>query len=49
MTLDQLVLICFAIGIGVWAVVDHPTINLVAKWVGGLGGIIYGLLLIFRG
>lgn len=47
MTLELLTLICFAIGIGAFAVVDHAKIKEIAKWVGGLSGIIYGLVLLF--
>lgn len=45
-TLQTLALICFALGTGIWMLITHPTINEIAKWVGGIGGIVYGVLLI---
>lgn len=48
MTLELLALICFAIGIGVYVLVTHPTIKEIARFVGGIGGILYGLLQIFN-
>ena len=48
MSLTLFVLICFTLGTGMWMVVDHPKVKGITRWVGGLGGIIYGLLRLFE-
>lgn len=47
MTLELLALICFAIGTGVYLLVGQPSIKEVARIVGGVGGVLYGLILLF--
>lgn len=49
MSLQDLALICFAIGVGVHLLVTQPTICDFARVVGAVGGIVLGIILILQG
>lgn len=46
MSLLLLSQIVFAIGVGVYLTINHATIKEVARWAGGIAGILYGLILL---
>lgn len=47
MSLQEVSLIAFAIGIGVHVLTSDKTLSEVSKFVGGIGGVLFGLLRLF--
>ena len=46
MSIELLALICFSLGVGVWLLIDHAGVKQIAKFVGGVGGVVYGVVLL---